>query len=200
MHGRDGRRRQDDVRQDGGRPERRAGPGADVRQQLVDQRSVLLRDHLHLPAGDQQDRVPHPGALRDARHHHAHGGALDHHRLPQAGRSEQRHRLCRSAFLHRRCRNGAALPEGRLHEGRDQRAVEVPPLSCPIGTTYGGTPDYFVTSAPSGAIRRPPWSPRARRRIPPFRPTSSRPAARTAPTRRCCPAPSATPTWTASTR
>ena len=24
--------------------------------------------------------------------------------------------------LHRRCRNGAALPEGRLHEGRDQRA------------------------------------------------------------------------------
>ena len=122
-------------------------------------------------------------------------------RLPQAGGSEQRHRLCRSAFLHRRCRNGAALPEGRLHEGRDAaRQSRCRRCRARSEPRTAALPTTSSTSAPSGAIRRPPWWPRARRRIPPFRPTSSRPAARTAPTRRCCPAPSATPTWTASTR
>ena len=63
---------------------------------------------------------------------------LDHERLPQARRREQRHRLRRPALLHQRSGHRAPVPEGRpARRSRRCCPTPVPPATCPIGTTYG---------------------------------------------------------------
>ena len=128
----------------------------------------LFRDDLHQPAGDQLDRLHDGGACGTPGVTVPVAAPMDHDRLPQAGRREQRHRLCRSAPLHQRSRHGASLPEGRLHDGRDSaRRRSVPPATCPVGTTYAAAPDHTVTiCAQTRRTRRRHRWPRARRPTP----------------------------------
>ena len=85
------------------------------------------------------------------------GRALDHDRLPQAGRSEQHHGLRRSALLHQRSGHRASVPEGRLaRRSRRCRRSRCRRWPARLGTTYGGNPTTPSRSAQARLLAADP--------------------------------------------